>query len=227
MGLSVLIKLAIFDLDGTLVNSLEDLADAVNYALRKNGFPEHETDEYRYLVGNGLAILIKRALPDGFCNEETETAIKSDFDFYYNNHYCSKTKPYDGILELLKTLKENGIKLAVASNKPDTFAKIIVEHFFKDTFDFVSGKTDSIPKKPAPDIVFKIIEELGVDKKNCIFAGDSDVDVLTAKNAGIISAGCLWGFRDFDELNKAGADYILSKPCEMLEVFNIIKGRAC
>jgi phosphoglycolate phosphatase len=221
MGLSILIKLAIFDLDGTLVNSLEDLADAVNYALKKNGFPQHETAKYKYFVGDGLAMLIKRVLPEEFRDEKTEAAIKSDFDFYYNEHYCDKTRPYDGIPELLRELRENGIKLAVASNKPDAFVKIIVKYFFKDMFDIILGKTDLLPKKPAPDIALKIMDELGVDKKFCVFAGDSNVDVLTAKNAGIISVGCLWGFRDFDELNQAGADYILSKPCEMLDVFNI------
>lgn len=210
-----LLKLVIFDLDGTLVNSLADLADAGNYALGKFGFPAHETEEYRYFVGSGVPELIRRALPNELATQENVEKLKPVFNEYYHGHYADKTKPYDGIKELLSALRKKGIKLAVASNKPDEFTKAIVEEFFGDTFDIIQGKTDGVEKKPAPDILNKIITELGADKNDVLMVGDSDIDILTAENAAVRSTGCVWGFRTKAELVSAGAVYIAYKPADI------------
>lgn len=209
-------KLIIFDLDGTLVNSLDDLAAAANQALKKHGFPIHENEKYKYFVGNGVPKLIERALPENMRTDTVISMVKSDFDAYYSKHYADCTKPYDGINDLLRTLKERGYKLAVASNKPDEFTSVIVTQLFGDIFDFISGKREDTPKKPAPDIIFKIMKASCVNAENTVMIGDSDVDIITAENAGISSIGCLWGFRTADELKKAGADHLASSPSEIL-----------
>ncbi len=147
----------IFDLDGTLVNSVYDLAAAVNFALKKFGLPEHPTESYYKFVGNGVPKLIERAAPDF----EDKAALKEVFDEYYAVHCMDLTKPYDGIYETLERLKGNGVKICVASNKPDNFSRVIVEHFFPDTFDVIMGSIGDVPKKPAPDIVFNIEKKLG------------------------------------------------------------------
>ncbi|MEG0614182.1 MAG: HAD family hydrolase [Oscillospiraceae bacterium] len=215
-----MIKLAIFDLDGTLVNSLDDLANATNYALKKHNYPTHELAKYRYFVGDGVPMLIKRALPQEFSNDETVLAVKKDFSEYYNKNYAIKTRPYDGILDLIKALKSDGIKIAVASNKPDNFTKEIVKIFFKADFDFAQGNTEIIPKKPSPEIVFAAQNAIGATKSETVFVGDTNVDIYTAKAANVTSIGCLWGFREYNELSEARADYIISKP---MEIYKIIK----
>lgn len=211
-----MIKLLIFDLDGTLVNSIEDLADASNYALTKHGFPSHEKEKYNYFVGDGVMLLLKRALPENNRDDHTIDLIKADFSEYYNRNYSTKTKPYEGLSELLSALKAKGLRMAVASNKPDEFSKIIVEHFFEGLFEMVQGNKPDVPKKPDPQIVFEILEKLNVDKSECLFVGDTNVDIRTGKSAGVKSVGCLWGFRDLEELQEAEADYIISKPSEIL-----------
>ncbi len=208
-------KLIIFDLDGTLVNSLEDLADAANSALKKRGFPIHETEKFRYFVGNGIPKLIERVLPEDKRVPVTMAEVKADFDAYYHSHYADKTKPYAGINELLSALKSRGYILAVASNKADEFTKAIVNSFFNGIFSIAAGSSEGIARKPAPDIVYKIMEEAGADKKNTILIGDSNVDVMTAKNAGIKCIGCLWGFRTSEELEAAGADFLAEKPSDI------------
>ncbi len=215
--MKILIKLIIFDLDGTLVNSIEDLAEAANYALTKNGYTKHEMNKYNHFVGDGVQMLIKRILPENARDEETISKLYADFSEYYNKHYSDKTKPYSGIKELLNELKQRNIKLSIASNKPDEFTKAIAADFFGDIFDAVQGNTNDIPKKPNPQIADTIIKKFDIDKSECLFIGDSDVDINTAKAAGILSAGCLWGFRDLEELQGAGADYIVSVPSEILK----------
>ena len=214
-----MIKLLIFDLDGTLINSIEDLALAANYALEKNGFPIHDTDKYYYFVGNGIQKLIERAVPEN-TDKDVIIKVKNDFSDYYNLHYIDKTKPYDGITTLIEDLKNKDVKTAVASNKPDVFTKIIVSHFFENSFDFVQGQKEDIPKKPSPEIVYSILNELKISKDDAVFVGDSDVDIFTAKNSGIKSIGCLWGFRTKEELQNAGADYIIAHPNEILYILN-------
>lgn len=211
-----MIKLVIFDLDGTLINSIEDLADAMNYALDKHHFPLHEREAYNYFVGDGIALLINRALPEAYRNPETEALIRADFSNFYAQNYAGKTYIYAGIPETLAKLREQGIRLAVASNKPNEFTKLIVRHFFGTIFSAVYGNRSDVPKKPDPQIAVNIMQELGISPAECLFVGDTNVDIYTAKAAGMRSAGCLWGFRDRQELTEAGADYILDEPEALL-----------
>jgi len=213
-----LFELCVFDLDGTLVNSIKDLAASTDYALSKNGFPKNPLESYRYFVGDGVPMLIKRALKDND-SPEAEKAVHADFDAYYNKHYADNTQPYAGITELLTVLQQRGIKCAVLSNKPDNFVKIIVSKMFSDfKFSWVQGKADGFPKKPDPTALNFIIRSLGVKKENTLYVGDSNVDIFTGKNAQVQSCGVLWGFRDRDELEKAGAVSIVSKPEEILSL---------
>lgn len=210
-----MIKLAIFDLDGTLVNSLEDLADAVNRALEENGYPKRPLENFNRYVGNGTKKLIERALPPEADADERER-IHGIFSAYYRSGCLNKTKPYDGIVQALSELRGGGVMCAVASNKPDAFSSQIVSAFFKDgSFDLVRGKTEGMNAKPAPDIIFLIMSSLGVSAEETVMIGDSDVDVITAGNAGIKCIGCEWGFRGRAELEAAGADMIISKPEEI------------
>lgn len=207
-----MIKYCIFDLDGTLLNTINDLASASNRALTANGFNIHEVDKYRYFVGNGVQKLVERALPAGYTANDY-TKVKKDFDEWYNAHFMDETKPYNGILKLLASLKAKGITVAVVSNKPDEFSKPLIKQNFGDnTFSFVLGAVEGMPKKPAPDGVERCIKFFGAQKDECVYIGDSDVDILTAKNAGLTSIGAQWGFRGYDELHKAGADYIAATP---------------
>ena len=169
-------------------------------------------------MGNGAAELLRKALPEGAYNAETAAKMRSSFDLAYRKGFAVKTKPYEGIPELLDELKRRGVLLAVASNKPDEFTKAIVSHFFGDMFDAVQGQTDTIPKKPDPTVALEIMRNLNVSKKNTAFAGDSDVDIHTAANSGVVSIGCSWGFRSVETLREAGADHIINSPSEMAEL---------
>lgn len=212
-------SVVIFDLDGTLINSIEDLADAVNKALLDCGFPTHEVEKYNYFVGDGAGKLISRAIPDGEKTEENIKAVSKNFSENYGKSFAKKTYVYDGILKLLEDLKNAGFSLAVASNKPDEFTKVIVNKLFKpQTFDIVRGHIDGVLHKPDPQIVFNIIDELGSDKSTSFFIGDTNVDIKTAQNSGIKSIGCQWGFRGRDELLKSGADFIAQHPSDILDI---------
>ena len=216
-----MIKLAIFDLDGTLINSLGDLADATNKALTDFGFPRHEEDKYRYFVGNGAKKLIERALPDG-TPDDVRQRVFDRYSDYYREGCMNRTKPYDGMPALVKQLREGGIKCAVASNKPDEFSKRIVRELLgADSFDLVRGKRDDTPTKPAPDIVYGICAELGCEVGEAVMIGDSNVDVATAHNAGISCIGCTWGFRGERELREAGADFIAYTPNDIARTVGI------
>ena len=218
-----MIKLVIFDLDGTLVNSIFDLADSVNFVLEKRGYPVHNTDEYYRFVGNGTLKLIERALPESERTKEIITEVHSEFAKLYEKNCLNKTRPYDGISQLLAEIEKRGIMTAVASNKTDVFAKEIVATLFKEhTFSVVLGKLKDVAPKPDPAIVKMIMSETAAQDEATLYVGDSDVDVLTAKNSGLVMAGCEWGFRGRDELIKAGADYICRKPCDVLEVIDKI-----
>lgn len=213
-------KLIIFDLDGTLINSLEDLANACNSALAHYGFPVHDIECYRYFVGDGVPMLIKRALPESDRNDETIARVKALFDSNYSKAYSLCTKPYDEINELLDALEEKEILTAVASNKPDNFTQTIVNEIFDGRFSYVSGKKEGFEKKPHPQIVLHIMDKLGVAPKDVLFVGDSSVDMQTAANAGVCSIGCTWGFRTESELRESGADHIVHHPLEILSVMN-------
>ncbi|MBR1423138.1 MAG: HAD family hydrolase [Ruminococcus sp.] len=213
-------KLVIFDLDGTLVNSLFDLGDSVNAVLEEEGLPTFDYEAYKYMVGNGTVKLIERALPDNMRTKDNIEAFHRRFAEQYQRRCLDKTRPYVGIDKALSFLKSSSVKLAVASNKPDEFAKFIVSNVFDDgTFDIVIGKREGVPTKPDPAIINDILSAAKVPPEETLIAGDSDVDVFTAHNAGIKCIGCEWGFRGRDELEQAGADFIISRPEELTELF--------
>jgi phosphoglycolate phosphatase len=215
---TILVKLCVFDLDGTLVNSLADLADCTNFALEKNGFKAHALPEYRHFVGDGVPMLIKRALGGNY-SPQAEKTVLADFDKRYQKHFDDLTRPYNGNEDLLTALEARGIKYAVLSNKPDNFVKIIVAKMYPD-FDFawVQGKADGFPKKPDPTTLILILNTLGIKPSETLYIGDSNVDIFTGKNAGIETCGVTWGFRDMAELEEAGADHIVDMPEQILKL---------
>lgn len=207
-------RLMIFDLDGTLLNTLEDLADSVNYVLWKHGFPERTTEEVRSFVGDGIHKLIERSVPEGTAPFMVEECFK-DFTPYYKVHCADKTKPYEGITELLQRLRASGVKTAVVSNKADYAAKELCTRYFPDMFDEVVGERVGIHRKPAPDSVNEVIRLLGATKEETVYVGDSDVDVQTAENAGIDGVFVAWGFKGEAFLKEAGANVIVTRPEEI------------
>ena len=197
----------LFDLDGTLLSTLEDLADAVNYTLRHFGCPERTLEEIRSFVGNGAKVLVASALPGKETDPPTEEALRV-FQGYYPDHSQIKTRPYDGILEALAEIRRE-YPVAIVSNKPDIATKPLCKAYFGDEI-FALGQQDAIPRKPAPDMVHKAMEAIGAE--TCIYVGDSEVDVLTAKNAGVPCLSVLWGFRDKDYLIENGATHFCDDP---------------
>lgn len=212
-------KIVIFDLDGTLLNTIDDLGYACNYALERTGFPTHRICDYPSLVGNGINNLIRRALPEDMRTEENVLRVREYFVPYYNEHNCDYTRPYDGIESVLRTLKENGCQLAVASNKYQAATENIVNHFFPEIFNLVLGEREGVERKPDPQIVHDILailkcETSGEDK--VMYIGDSLVDMETARNANVPFAACSWGFVSREKLIEAGAKHIVDKPSEIL-----------
>ena len=209
----------IFDLDGTLLDTLEDLASACNYALKVSGFKTHNIKDYIRFVGNGRYKLIERIVPENYKKDkETINKVLGLFDEYYEAHMIDMTKPYDGIIEMINELKQKNIKMAVVSNKPHEFAEVVVKKYFGDLFEIAYGQRPNHPTKPDPKTVYEVIYSLDIKKDECIYVGDSDVDIHTAKNAGVKSIGVAWGFRGEKELKEAGADYIIKAPIELLEI---------
>ncbi len=209
----------IFDLDGTLVNSLKDLADCVNESLSLHSLPTHTLKEYRQFIGHGIANLIKSAMGDYANDEKLHTSVYKAFVLLYDACCLNNTKPYDGVCDLLGTLKEKNVKVCVLSNKADAFANRIVRALFgDDTFDLIWGKRDSYPNKPAPDSLNAMISELGSPRRKCLYIGDSDVDVETAANAGVDFCGVEWGFRDRSDLIASGAEVVVRKPEEIVHL---------
>ncbi len=211
-------KAVIFDLDGTLLNTIDDLGDSVNYVLKKHNYPTFSIEEYKYKVGNGMRKLIERSLPENKLNDETIEQVLAEFMAYYSEHKMDKTAPYDNIEQLLKTLKQKGVKTAVVTNKAHISAKPLMDEVFPDLFDAVIGQKEGVPTKPDPTSVFAVMKELGVSADECLYLGDSGVDMQTAKNAGIFGIGVLWGFRKADELIENGAKKLIGKPQELLEL---------
>ena len=214
----VMIKAVIFDLDGTLVNSLYDLADSTNYALQVMGYAAHETEKYKYFVGDGMPKLIERALPENARDEKTKAETLKIFMDYYRAHYVDKTCVYDGIIELLHNLSNKGVKLAVVSNKIQEMAVTVTNKLLGEKIGLVCGKQEGYPAKPDPTLTLKVISDLGVTPRECLFVGDSGMDMLVAKNAGCTAVGVTWGFRDREELLNNGADFIVNHPSEILKV---------
>lgn len=213
-------KAVLFDLDGTLINTLTDLANATNYMLEQFGFPTHEVEKYKYMVGNGMPKLMERALPNGHKDEQSIKEALNIFLPYYNAHSLDNTAPYNEIMQLLCELKNRNIKTAVVTNKAHLSAVSLVEKLFLNMFSAVAGQKDGMPTKPNPTVVFNVMNELGVQPNECIFVGDSGVDMQTAKNSGAFALGVLWGFREKDELIKNGADDVIASPLELLKFIN-------
>lgn len=206
----------IFDLDGTLLDTLWDLTDATNYALKECGYPERSYDEIRRFVGNGVEMLIRRAVPQD-TSEDRIQEVLAIFKIFYMHNSKNSTKPYDGIIELLESLKKKGFKIGVVSNKFDKAVKKLCNDYFFGLIDIATGESCDVPKKPSPIGVLKTIEELGGAPDKSVMIGDSETDIQTAKNAGIMSIGVLWGFRDEKTLVEAGADELVDSP-ERLEM---------
>ena len=211
-------KVFIFDLDGTLLDTLVDLAASTNYALRTHGMPEHSVDDVRRFVGNGVRKLMERAIPDGAANPDFEATFAT-FREHYMQHSLDTTRPYDGVPETLAELNRRGCRLAVVSNKMMAATRELCRYFFPDTIEVAIGENEAqgIRKKPAPDTVIASLRELGVEKQNAVYVGDSDVDIDTAANAGLPCISVLWGFRDRDFLIQHGAKTFISAPSELLQ----------
>ena len=206
----------IFDLDGTLLNTLNDLAASTNYALRWAGMPEHSVDDVRRFVGNGVKKLMERAIPDGLDNPKFDETYAT-FRKHYLEHSLDTTKPYSGIPEVLAELKRRGKKLAIVNNNFYAATREFARHFFPETIEVAIGERENIRKKPAPDTVLEAMRQLGVGKEGTVYIGDSDVDIDTARNVGVPCISVLWGFRDRDFLIEHGATHLISKPEELLK----------
>ncbi len=213
-------KLAIFDLDGTLLNTIRDLGDSVNFALDRNGYHTHSVASYPYFVGNGVKRLIERSLPEDASGKASvvDTMLK-DFKQYYNEHCTDRTAPYDGINELLEHLRDSGVSLAVASNKYQEATTKIISHFFPNIpWVAVQGQQEGIPVKPDPSIVFMILAQTQFTKQETIYIGDSGIDMETARRACVDSVGVTWGFRPVKELKEYHANVIISKPNDLVPI---------
>lgn len=209
-------KTVIFDLDGTLLNTLDDLADSTNYALSGFGYPTRTIDEVRQFVGNGVAKLIERAIPEGKNNPNFEKCLAIFKENYAQNMY-NKTAPYNGIIEMLSNLKSRGIKIAVVSNKFDLAVKELCKKYFEGFIDFAAGENEAqgIKKKPAPDTVISVLNEFNFAPEDAVYVGDSDVDIMTAKNSKMPCISVTWGFRDEKFLLENGATILINAPSEI------------
>ncbi|MBM4002029.1 MAG: HAD-IA family hydrolase [Planctomycetes bacterium] len=212
-------RAVLFDLDGTLVDSLADIANSANAVLVAMGFAPHSVESYRAFVGEGVAVLFQRALPETAREEATLTACLTRMREEYGRRWNETTRPYHGIMEVVASFRSRGIRLAVLSNKPHRFSCQCVDTFFPPgTFDLVLGQRDDVPRKPDAAGAMEIRAAFGLDASDCLFVGDSAVDILTARNARMSSVGVTWGFRSREELQQSGADYIIDCPEELLAI---------
>ena len=209
-------RLVIFDLDGTLLNTIEDLGEAANYALEKTGYPTHSIASYPYFVGNGVSKLLQRVLPEDARTEENVNELRKYFMEYYEVHNTDNTKPYPGITELLEQLQDDRVKLAVASNKYDSAVKKLITHYFPQIkWASLEGQKEGVPVKPDPSIVFEILSKCPTKKSDVLYIGDSGVDMETARRACVTSCGVTWGFRPISELMAYHAENIANQPNEI------------
>ena len=206
----------LFDLDGTLLDTLTDLYTAINHALRGVGARERSLEQVRRFVGNGAAVLAQRAL-DGSGKEQLWEQVLAEFRCYYDAHCRVETRPYPGILQALEQLRQEGYPMAVVSNKPDSAVQILCRDYFGDLFRHTQGEVPGCPRKPAPDMPLLAAERLGVPAERCVYVGDSEVDVETARNAGMVCLSVTWGFRDMPELVQAGGKHFCAYPRQLPE----------
>lgn len=210
------IKTVIFDLDGTLLDTLEDLTDSVNHALLTFHMPVRDISEIRRFVGNGIRRLMIRVVPDGEHNPDFE-AVFAEFRRYYDIHCNDKTKPYDGVLELIDALRENDIQTAIVSNKVDSAVQTLNRRYFPQV-EVAVGDREGLQRKPAPDSVLMAMKAFHAKQAETVYVGDSEVDIETAKNAGIKCVSVLWGFRNRKQLLESGAEILIERPLELLEL---------
>ena len=209
----------IFDLDGTLLNTLGDLRAATNHALEVRGLPPHSMEEIRQFIGNGIRVLTCRAKPEGTPEAEIDAAL-DDFKAYYAAHIHDRTVPYDGIPQLLTALRKRGIKVAVLSNKIDSASQQLIEYFFPEKTDVVFGEHVGVPRKPDPTSCRMVMQQLGVQPEQVLYVGDSGTDMQTAKNAGLYAVGVTWGFRSKEVLLEYGADVLVHRPEQILQILD-------
>jgi len=212
-------KTVIFDLDGTLLYTLEDLKDSVNFALSKFNYPPKNLEEIRNFVGNGVKVLMELSIPQGKNNENFDECL-AIFKTHYAQNMYNKTKPYDGIIEMLENLQNLGFKTAVVSNKFDLATKELCKKYFAEKIEIAIGESENIRKKPAPDSIFKVMEILNSNKNSTYFVGDSEVDIQTAQNANIKCISVTWGYKDKEFLLKNGAKFLANSPKEILEIIS-------
>lgn len=216
-------KAIIFDLDGTLLDTLEDLSNAANRVLERNGFPTHDMNAYRYMVGDGAVVLMRRALPEERRNDVTIQGCVEGFRTEYERGWKTKTRPYDGVAEMLDALTAHGMKMTVLSNKPDDFTRrCVAEYLSQWTFDLVLGQRDSVPLKPDPSGAMEISRSLNIPPSQFVYLGDTAIDMKTAVAAGMYPVGALWGFRSGQELLENGARLLIKRPPELLRLLNIM-----
>ena len=212
-------KAVVFDLDGTLLDTLDDLADSMNAALTEAGFAPHPTEAYKTFVGDGMDMLARRTLPAESRTDELAAKMLAAMRKQYAVRWADKTKPYDGICEMLTALVENGLKITVLSNKPDDYTKLCVERFLGEyNFDIIQGVADDCPAKPDPTGAKNISQKLGLAVENILYLGDTNTDMLTAKAAGMRAVGVTWGFRSAEELKANGARTLIDHPLELLKL---------
>lgn len=214
-----MVRAVLFDLDGTLTNTLEDIADAMNRSLRLHGLPEWPLDAYRYLVGDGAKKLAERAVRD---RQKLALSVQQEYQAYYQEHTRVKTQPYDGVPEMLRALHDKGLKLAVFSNKPDADTKNVVAHFFPDIpWAAVRGQVEGIPVKPDPTGALAVAEALQIPPAEFLYLGDTATDMHCAVNAGMLPIGALWGFRTAEELQSSGARQLVQHPMDVLSCLEL------
>lgn len=208
----------IFDLDGTLLNTIDDLADAANWVCVNHGWPTHTVEEYKQYVGNGMTKLAQRFVPADWRTPAGIKQILDEFMPYYDAHKEDKTAPYPGIPDLLHELKGAGVNIAVLSNKAHSLVPSILENYFPGVFSYTQGAVDGIPTKPDPTLLHRLMKEMGASQESTLFVGDSNVDVRTAKNGGLTCCGVLWGFRGREELEQEGADFLAENTDELKQL---------